>query len=65
MNAMLRGVFVVGMMLLWNGLAFSQPGVSPNEGQPPGAAPISGIEILVALGGLLGVKKLFDSRKKN
>jgi hypothetical protein len=46
-------------------VAIAQPGTDPNEGAAPGEAPISGIEILIGLGGLLGAKKMFEARKKN
>ena len=49
------------------GQLYSQQGPStgdPNEGGKPGAAPISGIEILIGLGGLLGAKKVFDLKRK-
>ena len=36
----------------------------PNDGAKPGTAPISGIEILIGLGGLLGAKKVFDLKRK-
>lgn len=39
-----------------------QPG-DPNGGGAPGSVPISGIEILIAVGALFGVKNLFTSRK--
>jgi hypothetical protein len=42
---------------------FSQPGSNPGGGGKPGGVPITGIEILVAVGGLIGLKKIFDSRK--
>lgn len=45
-------------------LVFAQPGQSPNGGGAPGTAPISGIEILIGLGGLLGAKRIFDARRK-
>ena len=38
--------------------ALAQPG------DPPPPSPITGIEILVAMGGLLGIKKIRDFRKK-
>ena len=41
---------------------FCQPGSNPGGGTKPGV-PITGIEILVAVGGLIGLKKIFDSRK--
>jgi len=37
----------------------------PNGGGKPGVAPISGIEILIGLGGLLGARRLLNFRKKN
>jgi hypothetical protein len=36
----------------------------PNGGGKPGTAPIGGIGILIAVGGLLGAKKIFDSKKE-
>lgn len=43
----------------------SQPGQGdPNSGNKPGVAPITGIEILIAIGSLFGVKKVFDLKKK-
>jgi len=42
----------------------AQPG-DPNGGGKPGSAPIGGIEYLIGLGGLLGIKKIMSlSRKK-
>lgn len=45
-------------------IVLAQPGQSPNGGGAPGTAPISGIEILIGLGGLLGAKKIFDAKRK-
>jgi hypothetical protein len=56
--------FVVLMVLGTTCVCVAQPGSDPNDGAAPGA-PISGIEILIGLGGLLGAKKLFAARKKN
>ena len=36
----------------------------PNGGGKPGTAPIGGIEILIAVGGLLGAKRIFESKKE-
>jgi len=45
--------------------ANGQPGAGdPNGGGKPGTVPISGIEILVGMGALLGGKKLYDIRKR-
>jgi hypothetical protein len=54
----LRTVFLLGF-LLYSEVTFSQPG-NPN----PPDAPITGIEYLIGLGGLLGIKRIFDSQKK-
>lgn len=43
--------------------AVAQPNSNPGGGAKPGTVPISGIEILIALGGLVGFKKIYDSRK--
>lgn len=43
-------------------VAFGQPGSNPGGGVKPGV-PITGIEILIAIGGLVGLKKIFDSKK--
>lgn len=36
----------------------------PDNPPPPDTVPITGIEILIGLGGLLGIKKMRDLRKK-
>jgi len=56
--SLLRTLFLLGC-LLYSGVAFSQPG---NSDTPD--APITGIEYLIGLGGLLGVKKILASRKR-
>jgi len=38
-------------------VSFAQPG------DPPPPVPITGIEILLLLGGVLGIKRIIDSRK--
>jgi hypothetical protein len=35
----------------------------PNGGKPPGSAPISGVEYLIGLGGLYGVKKILAKKR--
>lgn len=57
---------LAGVLLTFCFGLHGQPGAGdPNQGRKPGEAPISGIGILLALGGLLGAKKVFDTRKKN
>jgi hypothetical protein len=53
-------IFSVGFLLVATDLN-AQPG-TPTDGNP---TPITGIEILIALGGLFGVKKIIDNRRKN
>ena len=53
------------LLVLWANLGAQPTTGDPNEGGKPGTAPISGIGILIAVGGLLGAKKIFDVRKKN
>ena len=66
MNLTSRYMVLVMLMVLGTTcVCLAQPGSSPNDGAAPGTAPITGIEILIGLGGLLGAKKLFDARKKN
>ena len=43
--------------------AHAQPGVDDPPDNPP--VPISGIGYLLALGGALGIKKIYDLRKRN
>lgn len=59
-NVLLVLIFVC----MFGALAFAQPGGGPppDPGQP---LPITGLEILVGLGCLLGIKRIRDSRKKN
>lgn len=57
--------FIVAFCVLFPGTVQSQPSPpgDPNGGNKPGV-PISGVEWLLAAGAALGVKKLFDVRKK-
>lgn len=43
---------------------FAQPGGDPGGGGNP-SVPITGIEVLLGIGGALGVKKLVAKRKPN
>lgn len=56
-------IFILGMISVTIHLSAQVgPGFGdPSNGNP---TPITGIEILLALGGLFGVKKVIDFRKK-
>lgn len=62
MSALNRFIVVLVFVLLALPV-ISQPGSNPGGGTKPGGVPISGIEILIAAGGLIGLKKIFGSRK--
>lgn len=55
-------VLILSCMVVF--LASAQPGGGPppDPGQP---LPITGIEILIGLGCMLGIKRLRDNRNKN
>ena len=44
--------------------ADAQPGSGPGGGTKPGTVPISGIEILLAIGGFVGAKKLLSKKSR-
>jgi hypothetical protein len=58
MNQAVRILFAVVLCLVATA-AFAQPGPPPDPD-----APITGIEILIAVGSIFGAKKIFESRKK-
>ena len=56
----LKHVIFFAMVLMFCSICqvtFAQPG------DPTEPVPITGIEILLALGGLLGIKKIIDARR--
>lgn len=54
---------IMGLVFVFSGLTgYAQPPV-PDEPPPPNPVPISGIEILVGVGALLGVRRLIQHRK--
>ena len=58
----LRLLFLIGILFfLDQGIAFSQP---KNPKGPKPAVPITGIEILIGAGAIIGAKKLAGLRKK-
>lgn len=58
--------FYLVIFLLASATALAQPGVGdPNGGGKPGSVPISGIEILLGIGGLFGVRKLLKRNSKS
>ena len=60
-----RIVIFIGFSLLTGLIASAQPG-DPCPGGPPcdPDVPITGIELLLAMGGFLGLRKLFMNSKK-
>jgi len=59
MIKLLKVVFFTLTLVLVFGQLMAQPGPPPEPD-----APITGIEYLIGLGGLLGIKKILDSKKK-
>jgi hypothetical protein len=59
-----KQIVLVCILLASLSASFAQPGSNPGGGVKPGV-PITGIEILIAIGGLVGLKKIINSRKKN
>lgn len=51
-------IFTIGSV----SVSLAQPG--DPDGDPDQPVPITGIEILIAAGGLFGAKKIIDSRRK-
>lgn len=65
--ALLKKIILISVLFvaLVATAALAQPGRNPNGGGRPGTTPvpITGIEVLIALGGFLGIKKILDTRK--
>ena len=57
----MRFVMLLAFVFCFTILAHSQPG-DPNGGNPPGV-PITGLEVLLAGGAALGIRKLIQNRK--
>jgi len=60
----IKKLLFFGLAVVFSTTLSAQPPGDDDGGQKPGSAPISGIEYLIGLGGLLGVKKILDSKKK-
>jgi hypothetical protein len=58
----LKKLFLIGSFILSAHLLMAQPGPPPPDPGPP--VPISGIEILLGAGAVVGIKRLLDNRKK-
>lgn len=58
---------MLGMLLGISQVSMGQiiPPETPPQEPPPPDVPITGIELLLGLGGLLGAKKYYDFRKKD
>jgi hypothetical protein len=59
---LLGRVLLIVPFLLFSLTAASQPGNPGGGGKP---VPITGIEVLIGLGGALGLKKMISKRKNN
>ena len=59
---MMRRLPIIAIIIFISFSTVAQPG-DPSA-KPDSTVPLTGIEILVGLGGLFGAKKMFDSRKK-
>ena len=56
--------FIFSATLMLGVLSSSQLAAQPTGGGPGTPIPVTGIEILLAAGGLWGAKKIFDRSKK-
>jgi hypothetical protein len=63
MKSFLIGAGILFFLALAPYVAFGQPGGGGPGGEP--SVPVTGIEILVVIGGALGVRKIINLRKKN
>jgi len=66
--ASLSRIITLAILMSASLVCVAQPDVEvPGDPQnsEPDQVPITGIEILIGLGGLLGAKKYYDLRKKN
>lgn len=62
MNTLLKYIFFL-LIFCCTSLAMAQPG---EPGDPDaGIVPITGIEILLTAGGLLGAKRIYDSKRRD
>jgi hypothetical protein len=61
-KALLIGAFLTLFIVI---SAVAQPPGDPINGDPDGSVPISGIEILIAAGGILGIRKFLSRKKSN
>lgn len=66
---MIKRLFLITLLVVSGvvGQLNAQPGSGPGGGGPPGSVPITGIEILLAAGGVLGIKRImgFNRKSKN
>lgn len=61
----MRNIIIIGFVFLISvSEVLSQPG-DPGGGGNPGDVPIGGIEILLLIGGALGINRFLKSSKKN
>lgn len=63
-SRLLKGLITL-ILLSSSFLATAQPGPGPGGPPPPNPVPITGIEILIGAGALLGAKRMIANRKTN
>ena len=57
-------IFIVGLLIFTAVVAYAQPGGGGPCGGCDPDAPLTGLEYLLAAGGVYGAKKWFDKNKK-
>jgi hypothetical protein len=65
MVGLLRFVLVIVFCLSFGTVLNAQPGSNPGGGGKPGGVPISGIEILLVLGGIAGARKIIAATRRD
>jgi hypothetical protein len=63
MTLKFRKTIIVFILLISGHFSFAQPTPPGDPGPDPDTVPISGIEVLIGAGALLGGKRILDSRK--
>lgn len=59
----MRGLSILAFIIFISFSGLAQPGDPAGGVKPDTSVPLSGIEILIGIGSLFGVKKIYESRK--